>query len=77
MDLLLSIKQLYELLVELKIEEKIPTLSELEKIADELYGGNVKKLNKLLKLPLAPENYTRILEKVSTIKEIVSNEKNI
>lgn len=77
MDLLLSIKQLYELLVELKIEEKIPTLSELEKIADELYGGNVKKLNKLLKLPLVPENHTRILEKVSTIKEIVSNEKNI
>ena len=77
MDLLLSIKQLYELLVELKIEEKIPTLSELEKIAVELYGGNVKKLNELLKLPLAPENHTRILEKVSTIKEIVSNEKNI
>ena len=77
MDLLLSIKQLYELLVELKIEEKIPTLSELEKIADELYGGNVKKLNKLLKLPLTPENHTRISEKVSTIKEIVSNEKNI
>lgn len=76
MDLLLSIKQLYELLVELKIEEKVPALSELEKIADELYGGNIKRLTKLLKLPLAPENYVRILEKVSTIEEIISNEKN-
>ena len=74
MDLLLAIKDLYKVLVELKIEDTVPPLSELEKIADELYGGNFQRLSKLLKLPLAPDNFVRIEEKIVAIKEIIKNE---
>lgn len=74
MDLLLAIKDLYKVLVELKMEDTVPSLSELEKIADELYGGNFQRLSKLLKLPLAPDNFVRIEEKIVAIKEIIKNE---
>ena len=74
MDLLLAIKDLYKVLVELKMEDTVPQLSELEKIADELYGGNFQRLSKLLKLPLAPDNFVRIEEKIVAIKEIIKNE---
>lgn len=74
MDLLLAIKDLYKVLVELKMEDKVPPLNELEKIADELYGGHFQRLSKLLKLPLAPDNFVRIEEKIVAIKEIIKNE---
>ena len=74
MDLLLAIKDLYKVLVELKMEDTVPPLNELEKIADELYGGNFQRLSKLLKLPLAPDNFVRIEEKIVAIKEIIKNE---
>ena len=75
MDLLLAIKELYTLLVEYQLLDKVPELDEIEKTADELYAGKKNPIKKYITLPLAGEKYQAIQEKMAKIEEIIANEK--
>lgn len=76
MDLLMSIKDFYKELVDLKIVEKIPEYEIIEKIADEVYDNNYSSLDKFIVITLAPENYEKLKKAEEHIKEIVNDEKN-
>lgn len=75
MELLSNLKELFEILVKAKIEKKIPKLEQLEKIADEVYDGDYKAIDKYLIPVLSINTYNSIKQCIEKIKETIKNEK--
>lgn len=74
MDLLMAIKEFYDILLKHKIIQTKPKYEEIEKIADEVYDNDYKNLQKYLIVTLEPTIYNNLKNKLQEIKNIVKKE---
>ena len=75
MELLTAVKDFYQRLKDFHLIEEVPNYEVIDDIAEKVYQGNYKELDKYIIVTLAPEYYSALKEARETIVHIVDEDK--